>query len=582
VIDEVLRPLREGIDALSSGMQGVYRLLQSAIERLLDLGTKALDLLSDAMQEMVEQIQHFVRTSVLGGKAITINAIANLLGEQVYKFSAFGVGLTIKLKPKEMAYKEVGVPASITLSFDAGECSISVTSRLIKMQNDYGFMANATLIGSDWAVYMVLDPFMDVFKHMVELRGIIDGACIELVMPEVVSYQQISFALSDIPGVGELLSSIPTPIPGLKGSVDAGVFVKLLSGRTDSVIINEYELNPSGEDEGREWVELYNPTSQSVNLAGWTIETTHGIQEFGSVGRAMIMPHERFIYLFSGQALDNQGGGFPYEECIVLRDNSGRKVDSTPFATDYWNDARTWQRTQDGADRWEFQNGTKGRSNGNDPFTAMDLSLLQEIFISAVTESLNQLSSMPLSMGALAETITSALLRTSERLTADLMSKEVEIGTFVEVAATDIASATKVGMRMELSLRCGTLGEILGKIGRSTAALFTNFGNPFQVSSNDLLSGEDVWIGISAFGSLEIPKMISVPGANIEVQCVNSFDVNMALLHAIFGEKEVGWGMECGVGICGIPSNVVPSLKAPSGTTIDVWMCKAVVHGMEV
>lgn len=581
VIDEVLRPLQEGVDALSSGVQSVYRLLESAIERLLEFGTKALDLLSEAMQTLVEQIQHFVRASILGDKAITINAVANLLGEQVYKFSAYGIGLTIKLKPKDLAYKEVGVPASIALSFEAGECSISVTSRLIKMQNDYGFMANATLTGSDWAVYMVLDPFMDIFKHMVEVRGIIDGACIELAMPEVVSYQQISFALSDIPGVGALLSNIPTPIPGLKGSVDAGVFVKILSGRTDSVVINEYELNPAGEDEGREWVELYNPTSQAVDLAGWTIETTHGIQEVGSVGSAVIMPHERFIYLFAGQALDNQGGGFPFEECIVLRDSSGKRVDSTPFATDYWNDARTWQRTQDGADRWEFQNGTKGRSNGKDPFTVMDLSPLQEIFLSAVTESLNQLSSMPLSMETLAETLASALLRTAERLTADLMSKEVEIGTFVEVAATDYASTTKVGMRMELSLRCGTLGEMLGKIGRSAVALFTDFGNPFQASSNDLLSGEDVWVGISAFGSLGLPKMISVPGAKIEVQCVNSFDANIAMLHAIFGEKEAGWGMECGVAICGIPSSTVPSLKAPSGTTLDVWMCKAVIHEME-
>ena len=579
VIDEVLRPLKEGIDALSSGVQGVYRLLESAIQRLLELGTNALDLLSETMQTLVEQIQHFVRVSVLGGNAITINAVANLLGEQVYKFSAFGIGLTIKLKPKDLAYKEVGVPASIALSFEAGECSISVTSRLIKMENDYGFMANATLIGSDWAVYMVLDPFMDIFKHMVEVRGIIDGACIELTMPEVVSYQKISFSLSDIPGVGSLLSSIPTPIPGLKGSVNAGVYVKILSGRTDSIIINEYELNPAGDDEGQEWVELYNPTSQAVDLAGWTIETTHGIQEFGSVGRALIMPHERFIYLFAGQALDNQGGGFPFEECIVLRDSSGKRVDSTPFATDYWNDARTWQRTQDGADRWEFQDGTKGRSNGKDPFTVLDLSPLQEIFLSAVTESLNQLSSAPLSMESLAETLASALLRTVERLSADLMSKEVEVGTFVEVAATDYSSATKVGMRMELSLRCGTLGEMLGKIGRSTAALFTDFGNPFQVSSDELLSGEDVRVGISAFGSLRMPGMISVPGAKIEVRCVNSFNANIAMLHAIFGGKEAGWSMECGVAICGIPSNAVPILKAQSGTTIDVWMCKAVIHG---
>lgn len=578
VIDEVFRPLRDGIEALSAGVQDIYRLLEGTVERLLDMGTTAIDLLAEAMQVLVEQVQRFIRAAVLGDKASAVETVANILGQQTYQLSIFGVGLTIKLKPKDMAYKEVGVPASITLSFEAGDCSISVTSRLIKGSNGYGFLANATLIGNDWSVFMVVDPFMDVFRHMVEVRGIIDGSCIELAMPEVVSYQKISFALSDIPGVGTLLSSIPTPIPGMKGSVDAGIYVRILTGRTDSVVINEYELNPAGEDYGREWVELYNPTSEAVDLAGWTLETLHGIQEIGSMGKVVIMPRERFTYVFTGQALDNQGSRFPSEECIVLLDSDGRRVDSTPFATDYWNDERTWQRAQDGADRWEFQNGTRGRSNGRDPFSVLDLTPLQDIFITAVIESLNQLSSGPMTMQALSETLTSALLHTAQRLAASLLSKEVEVGAFVEVAAADYSSAAKVGMRMELSLRCGTLGEILGKLGRTAAALVMGFGNPFQTSSDDLLSGEEVWISISTFGSMDLPDMVSVPGVNTKVKCVTSMNANLAMLSVIFGEKGAGWGMECGAAICGIPSGAVPSFNAPAGSIIDVWICKASIN----
>jgi len=42
------------------------------------------------------------------------------------------------------------------------------------------------------------------------------------------------------------------------------------------VIINEFELNPPGEDAGSEWVELYNLTAESIDIKGWRLSTTHG------------------------------------------------------------------------------------------------------------------------------------------------------------------------------------------------------------------------------------------------------------------------------------------------------------------
>ncbi len=34
--------------------------------------------------------------------------------------------------------------------------------------------------------------------------------------------------------------------------------------------------NPAGTDTGNEWVELYNPTDQTVNIGGWKLFTTKG------------------------------------------------------------------------------------------------------------------------------------------------------------------------------------------------------------------------------------------------------------------------------------------------------------------
>ena len=38
-----------------------------------------------------------------------------------------------------------------------------------------------------------------------------------------------------------------------------------------SIVINEWEQNPAGTDTGKEWIELYNPTSQAVNIGGWKL-----------------------------------------------------------------------------------------------------------------------------------------------------------------------------------------------------------------------------------------------------------------------------------------------------------------------
>jgi hypothetical protein len=158
--------------------------------------------------------------------------------------SFLGIDMTVKLRPKDLDYREVGVPASISLSFGTRECRIDMTTRLMNCPENLSLLTNVSLRGEDWTVSAVIDPFMDMFRHMVEVRGLVDGACVELVMPEVSSYRKVTFSLSDIPGVGALMSNIPLPMPGLKGSVNAGVYLKVLEGRTDQVVINEYELNP--------------------------------------------------------------------------------------------------------------------------------------------------------------------------------------------------------------------------------------------------------------------------------------------------------------------------------------------------
>jgi hypothetical protein len=45
----------------------------------------------------------------------------------------------------------------------------------------------------------------------------------------------------------------------------------------DHVVINEFDQDPPGTDNGSsEWVELFNPTNQAVDLSGWKLIPTNG------------------------------------------------------------------------------------------------------------------------------------------------------------------------------------------------------------------------------------------------------------------------------------------------------------------
>jgi len=579
IIDSLLRPLQEALETITSQLRAVYRLLQEAIANLVEMSRDITDALSATLRYLVEELQGFIRSAMSVLESKVAKLLLDILGERSVTLTFLGLEMTVKLRPKDLEYREVGVPASFSLAFATKDCRIDVTTRLIKGQGNLSLLTNASLHGKDWTVFAVIDPLMDIFRHMVEIRGLVDGAIVELVMPEVVSYRKVTLSLSDIPGVGALLSNIPLPIPGLKGCVNAGVYLKVLEGRSDRVVINEYELNPAGEDAGREWVELYNPTSEAVDLSGWTIETRHGVQGLGSLGGVM-MPLTRLVYHFPEQALDNIGEGFPFEESMVLKDERGRRVDSAPFSTDCWNDGRTWQRVQDGADRWEFRDGSKGSSNGRDIFSVLDLDSVEQAYFAAVTESLYQLSSGELSMDALAVTIETALLRMLERLASGVLDKEVVVGLFVEMAVAEASSTAKSGMRMEVIWRIGTLRDALYNLAGSARSLTGSFGNPFQAYLDGLPSAKGIWIGLSSFGSMGVPQMISAPGYGREVRYQTSVAVDLGVLATVFGFKASGWSMEAGAKIVGVPATAVPMFKAPYGTTLDIWLCKVTVQGV--
>jgi len=48
------------------------------------------------------------------------------------------------------------------------------------------------------------------------------------------------------------------------------------SSATSDVILYAFDQNPSGSDEGNEWVTFHNPSNESVDIGNWTFESIHG------------------------------------------------------------------------------------------------------------------------------------------------------------------------------------------------------------------------------------------------------------------------------------------------------------------
>ncbi len=139
-----------------------------------------------------------------------------------------------------------------------------------------------------------------------------------------------------------------------------------VSSTANHVVINEVETNPLGDDSKSiiQWVELYNPTSQPVNIGGWTIEATTGLRNTYTIPAGTNIQSGQFLTYTYGPSW------FPHIGAVVqLKDTNGIVIDQTPPLDDQKNDFNTWQRIADGFDTnstsdWVFKIATPGTSNG--------------------------------------------------------------------------------------------------------------------------------------------------------------------------------------------------------------------------
>src|ERR687892_1371924 len=153
----------------------------------------------------------------------------------------------------------------------------------------------------------------------------------------------------------------PSPFSSSSSSPSSPSSSPSLTTSKTAVMINEIELNPPGEyDEGKEWVELYNPSDEDINISNFEISTSSESATIKLPPDAIIEAGETYVIELEQQLLSNT------VDNLVLTDTAGDIHDRTPSLVDRSDDDRTWQRIPDGNNEWQFVEGTEGNANGDD------------------------------------------------------------------------------------------------------------------------------------------------------------------------------------------------------------------------
>jgi hypothetical protein len=435
----------------------------------------------------------------------------------------------------------------------------------------------AEVKGRDWDIAANFDPLMENNNYILLISGVVRGISIEVILPELVQYQHIEFSLGGLPGIGAIMSNIPLPIPGLKASVDVGINLKFDIPFDTGILINEFELNPPGEDRNNEWVELYNATKDTADLSGYiVIAGSNPEKKVHVIEDLTIAPWGRAVVYLPGSFLNNNGSTLiPEGECVILYSPDGKEVDRTPVKKDTKNDDFTWQRVADGAQEWVFAKGTPNAVNCGGVFGGSQLRVYMLIVLKDSALRVFDDTKALKNVDDLSEFFESAMLGAISEGIEDLASCILEAGIFVSLDIAEYTSNFCVGVRLSLFVDSDFIEEGLKYLVRELSSILLNIENPFGIRPADIFI-DHMYLGVTIYGGLTCPWFLKnlhlYPLPKIGVQ----FNANLASLCRLVAWDLGTWKVTAGVIITDIPTLLVPpQLNPRSNLDSDLWLLKA-------
>jgi hypothetical protein len=576
MLEPILGPLRELYRMMSvlsvvfgTALIEISEYMTEVAENILSAVSNFLEVMHAVAEavliKLFEGLEIFIKTFTPDGKADIIISY--------YEFE-----LQITANVKDIIFNNKA-NLKISLFKKTGSTVIGGSLTIKKTEKGEIFLSGSASYSSGGTEISVsIDPLMKIRKHLVEISGCIRGIDFRVTLPEMVQYDMIDLRLSEMlpPGIASMLSSIPVPIPGMKGSLDAGLELKYNSPVEFGVLINEFESNPEGDDGGKEWVELYNSTNDTVDIEGYVLMPGTNESNVLKIGNMSIAAKGRVVIDLPKRMLNNSTGKAGTGEKITLFDKDGNEVDSTPWKSDTKNNDSTWQRDGDASASWVFKKNTKGETNGGKiTWSKAMVHILYDAVEKAVKDVnlISDLNDLTLLVQKILETV---FMNIAQNIAGCI----TEASAFVEVMVSDITGTGHTGIRLALMMNESIVIDVFEWMVHQIRQLFGHLDNPSNIKPKkpafEVLI-DNVFIQFSVFTMVTAPKILK-PLSKEEmpkVEIAMIAECNLSSVYSLMGKNKGQWKANFGIVIENVPSELVPkAYKVGEGKSADLWLIR--------
>ncbi len=586
-LEPLLKPLRELLKIVNE----VVSILGPALMEIMNYATAVIEKLYSAIMGPLMEMRKFVENELsalmnqaIGGFADVAEFVFRAtLKQQTVGISFLGMTLTFSTDIASFV-KNVRNVLIIELSGKISglsfNCDMTINEKDLSTGKDRYITSGVRVTGEDWDLRLKLDPMMKKGNQLASITGFVRNASLDIVFPYAVQYREAGIKLSDLEGIGTMLSNIPLPVAGMKGSLDAGLTLKYDIPFKIGVVVNEFESNPPGEDTGNEWVELYNSSGTGVDITGYTLVAGSNREtKRMTLGEKVLAPRELYVVnLEKHMVLINDKNDVLNGECIILLDRDGNEVDRSVVGKDRENSSYTWQRVADGAVDWVFAEGTPGTGNcGGFVNGELIKGTMLNIFKESAIKTMNDMGGLLDGTEDLSEFLKRAMQDAITTAIEHISSCLIEASVFVSFDVHDMTEVTSTGLRIALSINTKTVSETIKYLVGEIEALLFNMENPYGIDGRSL-PYDNIHLSMTVHTGMSTPKFLNGTNVIPTVDAGIYVSSNLSGLCGLFGRDVGRWSVTAGIVLENCPSVLLPSsFKTDPDMRTDFWLVKAVI-----
>lgn len=568
VLEPVIEPLRKVMEAIRGAFTALAETVIDAMgfvsEQLIRLYNALMDPLAE-LRSMLEDALEDAITEAVFDILVDVN-----MGDQSLTLQFFGCELRFETSAITWAANTKTLLAvTLTVPIAGVEIEAGVTAKVrgdLEAENLI-ITGTGSVEGDGWSVKGKLDPLMKGSKYLVTLDGRVGDCSVSVAAPRLESYYEMGIALSDVPGLGQVIDSIPIPGLGVNVGLDAGFSLRYDEARKDGLIINEYETNPEGTDRGNEWVELLNNGRTTIDLTGYSLT-------YGKAGSKKTMelsgeisPGE-YLVVYPDFTLVNESGR---RLTIVGPDDAA--VDEVSLKADPSNDDYTWQREFDGSTEWVYERGTMGRSNagfgGSDVITAAEM---KDCVWEGVQRAFDRIESIT-DLDSLVDFLRYLVRYTVDELIDVVSGSIIDASVYARIDVSDMTSTVTSGIQVAFRTDGDLVEDVLKYVAGQLEELILGIDNPYRIDPVGMFT-ENIDLEVLFHAGVGFPGILGGDADDLpETDLGVVFRTSLSTLTRIIGADTGDSVTEIGIVARDCPEALIPSkLSAKKGMDHDLWL----------